>query len=82
MEEELTYEYWEPVKKSYKIYGNKHEYIDFVKTRCEAPKNLTGFVREDIYADYELNIDISKLNKTQLKKLERLTKGSTKWIRM
>lgn len=64
MEEELTYEYWEPVKKSYKIYGNKHEYIDFIKTRCETPKNLTRFTRESIYADYELNIDVSKLNKT------------------
>lgn len=38
MEEELTYEYWEPVKKSYKIYGNKHEYIDFVKVQGEMPK--------------------------------------------
>lgn len=82
MEEELTYEYWEPVKKSYKIYGNKHEYIDFVKVQGEMPKNLISFSRDDIYANYELNIDVSKLNKTQLKKLERLTKGSTKWIRM
>lgn len=56
MEEELTYEYWEPVKKSYKIYGNKHEYIDFIKTRCKTPKNLTGFTRESIYADYVENI--------------------------
>lgn len=82
MEEELAYEYYEPVKKSYKIYGNKHEYIDFVKTECESSKNLTRFTREDIYANYELNIDVSKLNKTQLKKLQRLTKGSIKWIRI
>ena len=69
------YEFYEySIKKDSRGYS----YPSFDKVKTNEPENLVKYIKYDIYGNiiYELSIDISKLSKSKLKRLNELTKGS------
>lgn len=60
-------------KFQYYRYYSKDSCLPDVTTK---PKDLIRYYRDDVSANYTLEIDVTKLNKSKQKDLARLTKGS------
>lgn len=57
-------------------YYNYHSKYDCVPDVAIKPKDLIRYYRDDVGANYTLEIDVTKLSRSKQKNLARLTRGS------